>query len=60
MLMEEKCHFYSFTSPLRLTTHFSSTKIANINPDTTRRNIDALSAVDKKKKDSECEQSGAR
>lgn len=52
MFMEEKCHchFYSFTSLLRLTTHFSSTKITNINPDATRRDIDALFAVDKKKK----------
>lgn len=50
MVIEEKCHFYSFTSLLRLTTHFSSTKITNINPDATCRDIDALSAVDKKKK----------
>lgn len=59
MFIEEKRNFYSFTSLLHLTTHFS-TKIANINPDATRRNIDALSVVDKKKKDSEYEQSGAR
>jgi len=58
--VKEKCHFYSFMSLLRPTTHFSSSKITNINPDATCRNIDAPSAVDKKKKDSECEQSGAR
>ena len=50
MFTQEKCYFYSFTSLLRLTTHFSSTKITNINPDATHRNIDALSAVDRKKK----------
>jgi len=37
--VEEKCHFYSFMSLLRPTNHFSSTKITNINPDATRRNI---------------------